>query len=95
MPRTNRNQEFRNGVLVSEQVTVVDDATIFREDAPQRVRTAYAALRQWSIDHTAHNTNWPTMSAGAKDTAARQLHARFAQVCDGLADLLIVLSTDR
>lgn len=89
MPRTNRNQTFLNGTLVNETLVTVDDATIFREDAPTRLTQAYTGLRQWSIDAQDTFDTWPTKSNAQKDAAQRETIRRFGVLCDRLADLLL------
>ena len=56
--------------------------------APDRVREAYQTLRQWSIDAAQVNTDWPTMTAGQKDSAMRETIRRLGILLDRFADVL-------
>ena len=50
MPRTVYDEEFVNGVLIRRTARVMSDIEIELTDAPQKLRSAYRALRNWKID---------------------------------------------
>ena len=92
MPRTDRHQVFRNGVLQSETTEVIDDETILREGSRTRVEQSYTALRQWSTDAQAAFDDWPNKNNAQKDVAQRETIRRFGILCDRLADMITRLS---
>ena len=95
MPRTDYDETYANGQLVSRVARIVSDEQMVRDEAPQRLRTAYAALRQWSQDADATASAYDAMTAAQRVAAQKQLITRFGRVCDGLADLLMWLAADR
>ena len=73
----------------------VDTATLVGEDeqrylSPDRLRTAYQTLRQWSADAAQVNTDWPAMSTLQKDNATRETIRRLGLFLDRFADLLLM-----
>ena len=76
------NTEFINFDLIGEE----EQAYL----APDRVKQAYATLRQWSADAAQVNTDWPTMTQGQKDTALRETIRRLGIFFDRFADILLL-----
>lgn len=95
MPRTDYDEIYQDGQLVSRRERIVSDEDMLRDGAPQRLRTAYASLRQWSQDADSVAASYDTMTAAQRLAAQKQLFVRFGRVCDGLADLLMWLAADR
>lgn len=89
------DEVYRDGQLVSRTPRIVSDDEIQRQEAPARLRTAYAALRTWSTDADSVAAAYDTMTAAQRVAAQKQLFTRFGKVCDGLADLLMWLAADR
>ena len=58
--------------------------------SPDRVRTAYQTLRQWSVDAQANYDTWPTKTNAQKDAAQRETIRRLGVLMDRLADLLLL-----
>lgn len=58
--------------------------------SPDRVKQAYATLRQWSAD--AQNTAdlWPTLTNAQKDARMQVTYQRLATFFDRFADLLLL-----
>lgn len=80
-----------NGLINTEIISF--DLTGEQEQAylsPDRLRQAYATLRQWSADAATTNTNWPTMTNPQKDAATRETIRRLGVFMDRLADLLLL-----
>jgi hypothetical protein len=89
MARTNHNQVYANGVLVSEEVVVIPDEQVFREETPARLAQQYTTLREWADDAETTYTAWPTLTNAQKDARNREVVRRLGVLCDGLADILI------
>lgn len=58
--------------------------------SPDRLKNAYATLRQWSADGAQVNSDWPTMTQGQKDAALRETIRRLGLFFDRFADLLLL-----
>jgi hypothetical protein len=58
--------------------------------SPDRLRTAYAALRQWSADAQASYDDWPNKTNAQKDATYRETIRRLGVLMDRMADLLLV-----
>lgn len=58
--------------------------------SPDRLRTAYATLRQWSLDAQDAFDTWPTKTNAQKDATQRETIRRLGILMDRLADLLLV-----
>lgn len=95
MPITAYDEIYQDGQLVSRTPREVSDEEIQRDGAPARLRTAYAALRQWSVDADAVAAQYDAMTAAQRVAAQKQLFTRFGRMADGLADLLMWLAVDR
>jgi hypothetical protein len=94
MPQINRNQTFEGGVLQREDMVTIDDATLHRWQAPDRIRQAVSTLNAWGADEQQTAANWPGLTAAQKDAANRQLHDRVGRFFDRFGDLLIALALD-
>lgn len=91
---TDRNQVFNNGQLVNEETVATSAEEDSRRGVEGRLRAAYTALRQWATDAATSHANWPTMTNAQKDATNRAVVQRFGQLCDGVADLLLILGRD-
>ena len=76
-----------NTEVISQVLTGEDEQ---RYLSPDRVKQAYATLRQWAIDGAQTNTDWTTMTAGQKDVAMRETIRRLGIFFDRFADLLLI-----
>lgn len=78
-----------NGLISSSQVTLTGEAEQ-RYLSPDRIRGAYATLRQWSLD--AQNTAdiWDTLTPAQKDARMKITYQRLSTFFDRFADLLLV-----
>lgn len=94
MSQTNKNQAFVNGVLQSEQTVVIDDPTLFRWQAPDRVRQQYATLRQWATDAQATYDAATTANRALTAAEQREFIRRMGRFLDGMADVLLALAMD-
>jgi len=54
-----------------------------------------ATLRQWSTDAATTHTNWPTMTAGQKDSTQREVIRRLGIFFERFADLIEAQSLDQ
>jgi hypothetical protein len=61
-----------------------------RHLSPARLQQAYSTLRSWSDDAETTHTDWPTMTAGQKDAAMREVIQRLGLFFDRFADLLLI-----
>lgn len=89
MPRTDTNEVYRNGVLVSSSQVTVSDAQLVIEQAPQNLIAAYTTLRAWAQDAATTSNNWATLTAAQKDTVQLTVVTRLGHLFNHLADLLI------
>lgn len=62
--------------------------------ATVRLKQAYEVLRGWSADAQAAYNDWPTMTAGQKDTALRETIRRLGIFFDRFADTLVLDKRD-
>lgn len=90
MPRTDYDDEYRDGVLIRRVERLVSDAEIARQEAPQRLRQAYATLRQWQQDAQ----SVAEQGGNVSQAQIKALFHRFGILCDRLADLLIAQALD-
>ena len=58
--------------------------------SPDRVKQAYATLRQWSLDAQAAYDDWPNKTTAQKDATTRETIRRLGVFMDRLADLLLL-----
>ena len=58
--------------------------------SPERLRTAYTTLREWSADAAQVNTDWATITQGQKDAALKETIRRLGLFFDRFADLLLL-----
>lgn len=58
--------------------------------SPERLKTAYQTLRQWSADAAQTDADWPTMTNAQKDAANRVVIRRLGIFFDRFADLLLI-----
>lgn len=89
MPRTDTNEVYQNGVLVSSTQVTISDAQLLLEQAPQNLIAAYTTLRSWAQDAATTSGNWANLTAAQKDNIAHVVVTRVGILCDHLADFLI------
>lgn len=58
--------------------------------SPDRVKQAYAALRQWAIDAETESGAWATQSQAQRDAAMATTFHRLSLFFDRFADLLLL-----
>jgi hypothetical protein len=80
-----------NGLINTETV----DFTLTGEDelqhlGPDKLKSAYSTIRQWSLDAQAAYDDWPNKTAAAKDATTRETIRRLGVFMDRLADLLLL-----
>jgi len=79
-----------NGLISSEVVTLNGEEELAYL-APERLRNAYATLRQWSTDAANEATAWPTQNAAQRDAAMVATFNRLSTFFDRFSDLLLHL----
>lgn len=80
-------------VLTERAAKLADDAA--RLLKKESVGSSVATLRQWSTDAATTHTNWPTMTAGQKDAANREVIRRLGLFFGHFADLIEAQSLDK
>ena len=87
-----RIEHYGPGGLVSVETPSFD---LTGEDeqrylSPERLRQAYATLRQWSADAAQADTDWPTLTQAQKDARLQITIRRLGVFFDRFADLLLI-----
>ena len=80
-----------NGLINSEVVSQVltgEAEQLYL--SPDRVKQAYATLRQWSIDAETESAAWTGQSQAARDAAMTTTFHRLSVFFDRFADLLLI-----
>lgn len=85
----------REGKLVSRTARQVSARDLLADGAQGRLRDSYQALRQWSLDAQTEVAAWDGQTAAQRNVALKTTIDRFGKLCDGMADLLLYLNTDR
>jgi hypothetical protein len=58
--------------------------------SPERLRTAYQTLRQWSLDAATTDAEWDTLTQAQKNVRLQLVIRRLGVFFDRFADLLLV-----
>lgn len=58
--------------------------------SPDRLRQAYATLRQWSLDAAQTDTEWDTLTQAQKNARLQIVIRRLGTFFDRFADLLLI-----
>jgi len=89
---TTRIERYGPGGLINFQDVIFN---LTGEDeqrylSPDRIKSAYATLRQWSLDAQNAFDTWDAKPAGQKDATTKETIRRLGIFMDRLADLLLV-----
>lgn len=58
--------------------------------SPEKLKAAYATLRQWSADAQSTADQWATLNSAQKDARMQITYQRLATFFDRFADLLLL-----
>lgn len=87
MPRTNTDQHFMNGVLISEITYEVGDKQIEAEESAEKLRQILAALRNWATDARSEG-EWSGYTNAQVRTRLALLDDRFAKLARAIVYLI-------
>jgi hypothetical protein len=87
---TNVEHYGPNGLASTEVIhNILEGEAELQHLAPDKLRTAYTTLRQWSADAQATADAWATLSNAQKDARMQITYQRLATFFDRFADLLL------
>ncbi len=89
---TTRVEHYGPGGLISFEDIIVE-LTGEEEQAhlsPARLKQAYATLRQWSLDASATDAEWDTLTQAQKNARLQIVIRRLGTFFDRFADLLLI-----